>query len=83
MNVVLLEDTAAVVGVGVALGCLGLTSVLGSSVPDALGSCIIGAILASVSGFIIYSNVAALVGRSDGRELLLNWMQQRLECLIY
>ena len=63
MNVVLLEDTAAVAGVGVALSCLGLTSVMGTTIPDAVGSCVIGGILASVSAFIIYSNVAALVGR--------------------
>lgn len=64
VNVVLLEDTAAVLGVGVALTCLTLTSVLGTTTPDALGSCIIGGILATVAGFIIRSNVGPLVGRS-------------------
>lgn len=63
MNVVLLEDLAAVVGVGVAMGCMGLTSLLGSHIPDAIGSCLIGGILAGVSGFIIYTNSAALVGK--------------------
>ncbi|MPC08234.1 Zinc transporter 9 [Portunus trituberculatus] len=60
VNVVLLEDMAAVMGVTVALGCMGLTSCLGSHVPDAIGSCLIGGILAAVSGFIIYTNSAAL-----------------------
>ncbi|XP_050730739.1 zinc transporter 9-like isoform X3 [Eriocheir sinensis] len=64
VNVVLLEDMAAVVGVGVAMGCMGLTSLLGSHIPDAIGSCLIGGILACVSGFIIYTNSAALVGKS-------------------
>lgn len=64
VNVVLLEDMAAVMGVTVALGCMGLTSCLGSHIPDAIGSCLIGGILAAVSGFIIYTNSAALVGKS-------------------
>lgn len=60
---VLLEDFAAVVGVSVAAGCLGISSFLNSSVPDAVGSLIVGGILGSVASFIIYTNVAALVGR--------------------
>ncbi|XP_045615724.1 proton-coupled zinc antiporter SLC30A9, mitochondrial isoform X2 [Procambarus clarkii] len=64
VNVVLLEDMAAVMGVAVAMGCMGLTSVTGSHIPDALGSCLIGGILAAVSGFIVYTNSAALVGKS-------------------
>ncbi|KAK4296232.1 hypothetical protein Pmani_031261 [Petrolisthes manimaculis] len=64
VNVVLLEDMAAVVGVGVAMGCMGLTSFTGSHIPDAVGSCLIGGILAGVSGFIIYTNTASLVGKS-------------------
>ena len=63
VNVVLLEDMAAVMGVMVALSCMGLTSCLGSHIPDAIGSCLIGGILAAVSGFIIYTNSAALVGK--------------------
>lgn len=39
---VLLEDGAAVFGVMLATGCLGLTSYTGSSVFDAMGSVIIG-----------------------------------------
>ncbi|KAF2367247.1 Cation efflux protein [Trinorchestia longiramus] len=71
VNVVLLEDTAAVVGVGVALSCLTLTSSLSSTTPDAIGSCIIGGILGLVAAFIIRSNVGPLVGRSiPQRELL-------------
>lgn len=63
MNVVLLEDFAAVVGVSVAAGCLGISSFFNSSIPDAVGSLIVGGILGTVASFIIYTNVAALVGR--------------------
>jgi zinc transporter 9 len=42
VNVVLLEDLAAVAGVALAAGCLGLSHHTGSHVPDALGSIFIG-----------------------------------------
>lgn len=63
VNVVLLEDFAAVVGVVVAAVCMGLSSHFQTPIPDAIGSLLVGAILGSVASFIIYSNVAALVGR--------------------
>lgn len=63
MNVVLFEDTAAVLSVVLAAGCMGLTTWSGSSVPDAVGSLLVGGILGAVASFIIYSNVNALVGR--------------------
>ena len=40
-----MEDTAAVAGVIVAGACMGLTTLTGSPVPDAVGSLIIGGIL--------------------------------------
>lgn len=70
VNVVLLEDFAAVVGVLVAAGCMGLSSLTSSAVPDSLGSLLVGCILGSVASFIIYTNVAALVGRSIPEESL-------------
>ncbi|XP_014241145.1 zinc transporter 9 isoform X2 [Cimex lectularius] len=70
VNVVLFEDIAAVLGVGVAACCMALTSVYQSHVPDAIGSLIIGGLLGTVASFIIYTNVAALVGRSIPQELL-------------
>jgi len=70
VNVVLLEDLAAVLGVGVAGVCMGLTSFYGSHIPDAVGSIIIGGLLGGVASFIIYTNVAALVGRSIPQEYL-------------
>ncbi|RZC38739.1 zinc transporter 9 [Asbolus verrucosus] len=70
VNVVLLEDFAAVVGVIVAGGCMGLSSLTNSSIPDSIGSLLVGCILGSVASFIIYTNVAALVGRSIPEENL-------------
>lgn len=70
MNVVLFEDSAALLSVVVAGCCMGLSSLLNTSVPDAIGSLLIGGILGSVASFIIYSNVNALVGRSIPAEHL-------------
>ncbi|KAL1506629.1 hypothetical protein ABEB36_005955 [Hypothenemus hampei] len=70
VNVVLLEDFAAVIGVIVAASCMGISSITHSPVPDALGSLLVGCILGSVASFIIYTNVAALVGRSIPEENL-------------
>ncbi len=70
VNVVLFEDTAAVLSVILAAGCMGLSTYYNSSIPDALGSLIVGGILGSVASFIIYSNANALVGRSIAAEQL-------------
>lgn len=64
VNVVLLEDLAAVVGIVVAGGCMGLSQYTGSHVPDAVGSLVIASLLGSVASFMIYTNSQALVGRS-------------------
>jgi len=64
VNVVLLEDLAAVAGVVIAAGCMGLSYHTGSHVPDALGSLAIGGLLGAVASFMIYSNSGALIGRS-------------------
>lgn len=63
VNVVLLEDLAAVLGVCVAATAMGCSLYFQSPIPDAIGSLTIGAILGGVASFIIYSNTAALVGR--------------------
>lgn len=63
VNVVLMEDLAAVIGVIVAGSCMGLSSIFQSNIPDAVGSLLVGGILGTVASFIIYTNVAALVGR--------------------
>ncbi|XP_033116826.1 zinc transporter 9-like [Anneissia japonica] len=70
VNVVLLEDSVAVLGVSVAAICMGLTSLTGSPVYDALGSLMIGGLLGVVSTFLIYTNTEALVGRSIPQDQL-------------
>lgn len=64
VNVVLFEDSAAVAGAAVAATCIGLTSYLDSPVPDAIGSLLVGVMLAAVATLVIYTSVPALVGRS-------------------
>ncbi|XP_033869837.3 proton-coupled zinc antiporter SLC30A9, mitochondrial-like isoform X2 [Acipenser ruthenus] len=63
-NVVLLEDTAAVLGVILAASCMGLTSLTGNPCYDSLGSLGVGTLLGAVSMFLIYTNTEALLGRS-------------------
>lgn len=63
VNVVLFEDAAAVASVFLAAGCMGLSMMSGSSVPDAVGSILVGCMLGGVASFIITTNVQALVGR--------------------
>ncbi|XP_065368334.1 proton-coupled zinc antiporter SLC30A9, mitochondrial [Calliphora vicina] len=70
VNVVLTEDAAAVTSVAVAAGCMGLSTITGSPIYDAVGSLLVGSILGAVASFIIYTNVAALVGQSIPREQL-------------
>jgi len=64
VNVVLLEDLAAVLGICVAASAMSLSLYFQSPIPDAIGSLVVGGILGAVASFIIYSNTAALVGRS-------------------
>lgn len=64
INVVLLEDTAAVFGVAIAAASMGLTTYFNTPLYDAIGSLTIGSLLGCVASFIIYTNSGALVGRS-------------------
>ncbi|XP_064608720.1 proton-coupled zinc antiporter SLC30A9, mitochondrial-like [Liolophura sinensis] len=64
VNVVLLEDLAAVMGVTVAASCMTVTHMTGNPFADSLGSLLIGGLLGGVASFIIYTNTTALVGRS-------------------
>ncbi|XP_052872469.1 zinc transporter 9 isoform X2 [Anopheles cruzii] len=70
VNVVLTEDAAAVLSVVLAATCMGLSTCTGSPIPDAVGSLLVGCMLGGVASFIIYTNVAALVGRSIRQENL-------------
>ncbi|RWS23643.1 zinc transporter-like protein [Leptotrombidium deliense] len=64
VNVVFMEDAAAVLGVIIAGGCMGLTSYFDNPIYDSIGSLLVGGLLGIVASFIIYSNSGALVGRS-------------------
>ncbi|XP_075972964.1 solute carrier family 30 member 9 [Anticarsia gemmatalis] len=70
VNVVLLEDSAAVAGVVVASTCMAISQYTGNPLPDAIGSILVGTILGGVASFIILTNVGALVGRSIPQEQL-------------
>ena len=62
VNVVLLEDTAAVLGVVIAAASMRLSQQYGSHIPDAIGSIIIGGLLGTVATFMITTNSNLLVG---------------------
>jgi zinc transporter 9 len=59
---VLLEDSVAVVGVGVAAGAIGLTHVTGNPAYDAIGSIAVGTMMGAVAIFIINRNRTFLGG---------------------
>lgn len=80
VNVVLLEDTAAVLGIAIAATCMGITSYTGNPTADAVGSLVIGGLLGMVATFIIYSNTNALVGRYIARQQL-DWAFQLLQLI--
>jgi solute carrier family 30 (zinc transporter), member 9 len=71
VNVLLTEDGAALLSVGLAAACMGLSILTESSIPDAIGSLLVSCILGLVASFIIHTNVAALVGRSIRQEIIL------------
>lgn len=62
-SVVLLEDSAAVLGVLVAGSALTASVLTGSTWPDTLGSFAISGILAAVAAFIVRSNADILLGK--------------------
>lgn len=70
--VILLEDVAAVMGVGIAAGCMLLSACFNTHVFDAIGSLMIGSLLGGVATFIIKKNTVALVGKSIPKDTLNN-----------
>jgi divalent metal cation (Fe/Co/Zn/Cd) transporter len=63
LRAVFAEDSAALVGLIIAASALAAHQVTGSSVPDAVGSILIGLLLAWVAGLLINLNRRFLVGR--------------------
>jgi len=60
LPIVLLEDTGAMIGLVVALLAVVLSSILGSSIPDAIGSILIGVLLCTV-GFLLARDTKSLL----------------------
>ncbi len=61
---ILLEDGAAVLGLVVAAGGIGLTYVTGNPIWDALGSIVVGAVLGLVAYYLVRENRELLLGRA-------------------
>ncbi len=68
VTVILLEDSAAVTGVLVALAGIGLTMATGDPVYDALGSLVIGALLAVMAGILATEMKSLLLGEAASEE---------------
>jgi cation diffusion facilitator family transporter len=63
LRAVFFEDSAALTGLVIAAAGLGLHQLTGSSVPDALGSILVGLLLAAVAVVLINRNRRYLVGQ--------------------
>jgi len=64
LPVLLLEDSGALVGLTIALVCLGLTMVTGSAVWDGLGSTLIGLLLGVIAAVLATEMKSLLIGES-------------------
>lgn len=64
IKVVLLEDAASITGVLIALTCVSLTHLTGTTGFDSFGSILIGLVLGTAAYQIIWANALHLVGRS-------------------
>jgi cation diffusion facilitator family transporter len=62
LRAVFAEDSAALLGLVIAAVGLGLHELTGSSVPDALGSILVGLLLAAIATYLIDRNRAFLLG---------------------
>ena len=66
LPVVLLEDTAALIGLAFALAGVGLSVLTGNSVWDGIGTCAIGVLLVSVAVVLVIETKSLLIGESAG-----------------
>lgn len=65
---VLFEDGAACLGVVIAMVCIFLSKTLGSGIPDAVGSIVIGLLLGALAFWLIQRNKELMVGPSIPKE---------------
>ena len=80
VTAVLLEDIIACVGVVIAVICIGLSALLKSSVPDAVGSIIIGGMLGLVAVWLGYQNRSLILGRAipqDVQDEVLAYLKEQ------
>jgi cation diffusion facilitator family transporter len=66
---VLLEDTGAVIGLTIALVSIVVTWLTGSSLPDAIGSLVIGVLLCSVGLSLAFETHGLLIGEGVTRDV--------------
>jgi cation diffusion facilitator family transporter len=66
--VVLMEDTAALIGLFIALGAIGLSDLTGWAGCDAVGSILIGVLLCGVSYLLSRETHSLLIGESASKE---------------
>lgn len=66
---VLLEDTGAVIGLGIALASIVITWFTGSTAPDAIGSLAIGVLLCAIGLSLAFETHGLLIGEGVTREV--------------